>query len=77
MALPASGMLNTFKEAGQVIVVPMGGVRLVQFQSIPAIGTEGLGSCSVVLIASSKGAILAHIPPRPSMDNTDPLAVET
>lgn len=43
----------------------MGAVKFVSFQQKPAIGTKGLGACSVVVIASVYGTILGHIPPLP------------
>ncbi|KAL4948825.1 hypothetical protein BDW69DRAFT_175736 [Aspergillus filifer] len=47
----------------------MGEVKFVDFQKYPIIGTEGLGGCSVVILASRFGAILAHIPvPQPHQD---------
>ena len=55
-------------------MVQMGNVQFVSFQEVKGIGTEGLGSCSVVLIASAHGAILAHIPPQPFPDSLDPFA---
>jgi hypothetical protein len=71
---PASGLLAQWERAGQVVVVPMGGVQFVAFQQTPAIGTRDLGSCSVVVIASKYGAILAHIPPLPAQPSADPYA---
>ncbi|KAL3440239.1 hypothetical protein BJX65DRAFT_290837 [Aspergillus insuetus] len=53
----------------------MGGVGFVDFNHKPAIGTGGLGGCSVVILASQYGAILAHIPPRLDLtSNDDPYA---
>ncbi|OIW30515.1 hypothetical protein CONLIGDRAFT_668507 [Coniochaeta ligniaria NRRL 30616] len=60
-----TGLLTRLEEDGQVMIVPMGEVYPVDFQTTPAIGTSGLGSCSVAAIVSAYGAILAHIPPRP------------
>ena len=51
--------------ASRIALVPTGNVQFVSFDDIPAIGVEGLGGCSVVVIASAYGAILAHIPPLP------------
>lgn len=56
-------------EGGQAAAVSMNGLNCVVFAQTPCIGTDGLGSCSVVLIISPFAAILAHIPPRP--DNAD------
>ena len=57
-------------------MVPMGGVHFLDFAEKAAIGTEHLGSCSVVVIASELGAILAHIAPQPGATN-DPFAGDT
>ncbi|RAK88468.1 hypothetical protein BO79DRAFT_217788 [Aspergillus costaricaensis CBS 115574] len=57
-----------------VVVVPMNAVRVVSLHEMFAIGTEGLGACSAIVIASSRGAILAHIPPRPTASASDPYA---
>ena len=44
--------------------VPMNDVRFQSFHGpVTAIGTQNLRSCSVVLVASRSGAILAHIMP--------------
>lgn len=62
-------------EGGQATAVPMNGLNCVVFSQTPCIGTDGLGSCSVVLIVSPFAAILAHIPPRPDdADANDPEA---
>ncbi|KZM22327.1 hypothetical protein ST47_g6526 [Ascochyta rabiei] len=50
---------------GSVRVIPMGGVEFVPFDKTPSVGTRDLAGCSVVIVASQYGAILAHIPPRP------------
>lgn len=55
------GLLTTAEDRGGAVVVAMGGVNLVAFPGI--VGTRGLGGCSVVVIASPHGAIMAHIPP--------------
>lgn len=39
------------------------------FESTPCIGTDGLGSCSVVLVVSAFAAILGHVAPRPDNSN--------
>jgi hypothetical protein len=49
----------------RVEVVPMNKVKFLPFTEKPSIGTRDLAGCSVVVIASIYGAILAHIPPRP------------
>ncbi|RAK97335.1 uncharacterized protein BO80DRAFT_437902 [Aspergillus ibericus CBS 121593] len=67
MSQVQKGQLIRLLEAypAQVVIVPMGEVAAVSFHDTVAIGTMGLGSCSVIIIASADGAILAHIPPRP------------
>lgn len=62
------GILEKLEKGPQpkVALVPMGEFQFVSFSQMTAIGTRNLGSCSVVLIASQYGAILAHIPPLPS-----------
>ncbi|EED11693.1 hypothetical protein TSTA_108770 [Talaromyces stipitatus ATCC 10500] len=72
--MSGSGILAQWQARHAVLVVPMGGVQFLSFQQQPAIGTRDLGSCSVVLIASAQGAILAHIPPRPLQPSPDPFA---
>ena len=72
--MSGSGILAQWQARGAVLVVPMGGVQFLSFQQQSAIGTRDLGSCSVVLIASAHGAILAHIPPRPLQPSQDPFA---
>ncbi|PWY69625.1 hypothetical protein BO94DRAFT_590409 [Aspergillus sclerotioniger CBS 115572] len=56
----------------RVIIVPMNAVQSADLNQMVAIGTRDLGGCSTVVIASKTGAILAHLPPRPSMDLSDP-----
>lgn len=70
-ATPTGGLLAAWEDAHQVLVVPIGQVLFVNYQETPAIGTRGLGSCSVAMIVSEYGAILAHISPLP----LQPLAV--
>ncbi|KAF2793656.1 hypothetical protein K505DRAFT_189519, partial [Melanomma pulvis-pyrius CBS 109.77] len=57
-----------------VLVVAMNEVEFVAFSQKSAIGTRDLAGCSVVVIASAYGAILAHIPPRPIPNTSDPYA---
>lgn len=52
-------------------IVPMHEVAFVRFSRHPAVGTAGLGSCSVVAIVSDRAVILAHIPPRPDAGTED------
>ena len=63
------GTLEAWEAAGDVQMVAMDDVQFLDFQQMPAIGTGQLGSCSVVVIASAQGAILAHIPPQPRPTN--------
>jgi len=59
---------------GRVLVVAMNEAEFVAFSQKSAIGTKDLAGCSVVVIASAYGAIMAHIPPRPIPDTSDPYA---
>lgn len=59
---------------GRVQVVAMNEVKFVAFTEKSAIGTKDLAGCSVVIIASIYGAILAHIPPRPIPNTPDTYA---
>jgi len=63
---------------GVLLAVPMDSVRFLEFRKNPVrlscLGTESLNGCSAVIIVSVSGAILAHIPPRPNSDMSDPLA---
>ena len=63
------GTLEVWESAGDVQIVPMDDVQFLDFQQMAAIGTGQLGACSVVVIASAQGAILAHIPPQPRPTN--------
>ncbi|RDW65725.1 uncharacterized protein DSM5745_09464 [Aspergillus mulundensis] len=65
------GYLAILKDRRRALVVGMGEVRMIRFNQAPAIGTYGLGSCSVVAVWSADAAILAHIPPNPSNLNLD------
>lgn len=60
-----SECLDVWQQTCQIALVPTGDVQFVSFDQMRAIGAEGLGGCSVVIIASVHGAILAHIPPLP------------
>ncbi|KAF2753938.1 hypothetical protein EJ05DRAFT_504535 [Pseudovirgaria hyperparasitica] len=51
--------------------VTMNDFGLVIFSKIPGIGTDNLGSCSVIVIVSSKGAMLGHVAPRPDDSSED------
>ncbi|RLL96791.1 hypothetical protein CFD26_106836 [Aspergillus turcosus] len=73
-ALLPYGILAQLEAANQAVLVPMGGVQFASFQQTRAIGTRGLGSCSVVVVASKYAAILAHIPPLPEQPSTNPFA---
>ena len=68
-----SNLLERLETAGQVVTVQMDEVRFVAFNQLQAIGTRNLNSCSVVIVASSLGAVFAHIPPLPYVTN-DPFA---
>lgn len=62
------GLLVQAEASLRVLVVAMDDVQLAAFnQRLTAIGTRDLAGCSVVTITSPYGAILAHIPPLPSM----------
>lgn len=76
-AAPNRGILTTWEDAGSVVVVPMGGVQFIAFSETSAIGTRGLGSCSVALIVSQHGAILAHIPPLPLKLSSPPASAQS
>ncbi|RJE27486.1 hypothetical protein PHISCL_00220 [Aspergillus sclerotialis] len=54
----------------------MGAVQFVHFQETPVIAAEHLQGCSVVIIASTYGAILGHITPLPPDPSTDELGYE-
>lgn len=63
------GHFEVWEAAGAVKNVAMGQAQFLDFREKDAIGTKGLGSCSVMVIASAHGAILAHIPPQPQATN--------
>ena len=55
---------------GRAVPVYMDGFNIAYTGSVkPYIGTDGLGSCSVVLIASKYAIILGHVSPRPNHAN--------
>lgn len=58
-----ANLLERFENSGQAITVQMNETRFVTFQQYQAIGTRNLNSCSVVIVASTSGAVLAHISP--------------
>lgn len=66
MATYNPGNFETWRQAGAVQTVPMGGIQFLDFRQKPALATDGLGSCSAVVIASPQGVILAHIAPLPT-----------
>ncbi|KAJ5951909.1 uncharacterized protein N7479_010322 [Penicillium vulpinum] len=72
--MSGSGILAQWQASRAVLVVPIGDVQFLSFQQLAAIGTGDLRSCSVVLIVSAHGAILAHIPPQPLQPSPDPFA---
>ncbi|CRK17068.1 hypothetical protein BN1708_017543, partial [Verticillium longisporum] len=53
-------------------LVDMHETAFVPFNVHQAVGTAGLGSCSVVAIASERAVILAHIPPLPDLHSQRP-----
>jgi hypothetical protein len=62
-------------QKNQAKAVPMNSFNSTIFSQLPCIGTDQLGSCSVVLIVSPQGAILGHVAPRPDGgDTNDPYA---
>ncbi len=70
MSNPAvTGLFAQAQREGRLCAVAMNDVQFLTFNqsTISAIGTEGLSGCSVVMVTSQYGGILAHIPPRPSM----------
>lgn len=69
--MSGSGILARWAAARAVVVVPMGGIQFVPFDLFNAVGTRDLGGCSVVIIASIYGVIMAHIPPRPPQTPPD------
>ncbi|KAL1850488.1 hypothetical protein Daus18300_012902 [Diaporthe australafricana] len=77
IAAPNRGILATWEDTGSVLVVPMGEVRFIAFSNTLAIGTRGLGSCSVALVVSQHGAILAHIPPLPLEPSSPPASAQS
>jgi hypothetical protein len=56
---------------GDAIEIPMNGLDSVIFSDKPGIGTDRLGSCSVVLIVSPSAAIMGHVSPLPDNINHD------
>lgn len=60
---------EVWEEGRAVKDVAMDQAQFLDFRERDAIGTQHLGSCSVVVIASAYGAILAHIPPQPEATN--------
>jgi hypothetical protein len=69
---------SRFREAvrtAQAKEVRMNAFDIAVFSQISSIGTDGLGSCSVVLIVSPHAAILGHVAPQPdNADGNDPYA---
>lgn len=60
-----ANLLNRLQENAQILLVDMNEVCFAAFQQFPAIGTKNLGACSVAIVASKFGAVLAHISPLP------------
>lgn len=69
MALSDESRFRTALRSQQAKEVHMNAFDGAVFSQHPSIGTDGLGSCSVVLIVSPHAAILGHISPRP--ENAD------
>jgi len=70
MSNPGSaGLFAQAQREKRLCAVAMNDVQFLAFHqsTISAIGTEGLSGCSVVMVTSQHGAILAHIAPRPPM----------
>ncbi|KNG52807.1 hypothetical protein DDE82_009086 [Stemphylium lycopersici] len=69
---------SRFREAvrtAQAKEVRMNAFDMAVFSQTSSIGTDGLGSCSVVLIVSPHAAILGHVAPQPdNADRNDPYA---
>lgn len=60
-------------QSGRLNLVPMGQTHTHPL-GIFAVGTEELGSCSAVVIASFSRVILSHIPPRTEHEDGDTTA---
>lgn len=71
----STGLFDRAQRERRLCAVAMDDVQFLAFHqsTISAIGTEGLSGCSVVMITSQFGSILAHVPPRPSMANPQDL----
>ncbi|KAL3472476.1 hypothetical protein BJX99DRAFT_262261 [Aspergillus californicus] len=72
------GMVRTqyTQQPESIQMVSMHENKFVSFYEKSAIATFGLDACSVIMIASDQGAILAHIPPLPGRTR-HPLAGDT
>lgn len=74
----ALSLLQRLRDASQVVLVPMDGCAFhVCDGRQPYCGTENLNGCFAVVIVSkaTKAVLLAHIAPRPGMQNSnDPAA---
>ena len=72
----ATGPFQLVRQLAATVVVGMNEVRFLAFGQDGkfCLVTEGLNGCSGVTIVSQAAAILAHIPPRPSTDVSDPRA---
>ncbi|KAL6230755.1 hypothetical protein BDW75DRAFT_221838 [Aspergillus navahoensis] len=70
MAIPRFSQALADRE---VLDVKMNGIGSVSFvgSGLKAIGTQNLNGCMAVIMASTRGAVLAHIPPLP-FPTTDP-----
>lgn len=68
----APSKLDIAREDNKLQVVKMNNIGYMRFQSggKTFLGTEDLNGCTVVVIVSKDAAILGHISPRPSGQNT-------
>ena len=68
----APSKLDIARQDNQLQVVKMNNIGYMRFQSggKTFLGTEDLNGCTVVVIVSKDAAILGHISPRPSEQNT-------
>src|SRR5450432_4280899 len=65
----SNGLLKSARDLGIIYEVVMDEVSFLAFgrSGLNSIGTANLNGCSVVMVVSRYGAILAHIPPRPAL----------
>ena len=73
----SNGLFVRALRRGEAHEVAMNEVCFVAFtgKSLRSVGTRNMNGCTIVMIVSQYGAILAHIPPRPAAArDTDPQA---